>query len=183
MKRLLVLAVVVASGALPGCGSPDDRLSDLAQQVTHEQAQQNQRIAEGSRAIAEGSKQLVEADANARRDVIELQQDLRQDQAEVGKQRDQLEAERKAIAGQRVQESQAGALCVGFAIVLVCLAPLVLAACSLLGLWRGPTTEEEGGILIEELTYSLAQDSARDRPALPGSSVRSMVPPDAVPPA
>ncbi len=184
MKRQLVLVVAAAAiVALPGCDSPDDRVSDMARQTTHEQAQQNQRIAEGSKAIAEGSKQLVEADANARRDVIELQQDLRADQAEVGKQRDKLEAERKLIAGQRVQESQAGALCVGFAIILVCLAPLVLAACSLLGLWRGPTAEEEGGILIEELTYSLVQDSALDSPALPESPPRGMVPPDAVPPA
>jgi hypothetical protein len=183
MKRLLVLAVVVASAALPGCGSPDNRLSDMARQTTHEQAQQNQWIAEGSKAIAEGSKQLVEADANARRDAIELQQDLRQDQAEVGKQRDRLEADRKQIAGKRIQGSQAGALCVGFAILLVCLAPLVLAACSLLGLWHGPTPEEEGGILIEELTISLAEGSTRVCPALPESSARGMVPPDAVPPA
>ena len=77
MKSLLVLVVVAAIAALPGCGSPDDRLSDMARQTTHEQAQQNQRIAEGSKAIAEGSKQLVEADAHARRDVIGLQQDLR----------------------------------------------------------------------------------------------------------
>lgn len=50
MKRLLVLAVVAAAlAALPGCAEPDGRVADMAQQVTHEQAQQNQRIAEGSR--------------------------------------------------------------------------------------------------------------------------------------
>ena len=92
MKRLLVLAAVAAALAvIPGCGEPDGRVADMAQQVTHEQAQQNRRMAEGSKAVAEGSKQLVEHDAKARREIVRLQQDLRKDQAEIGKQRDQLE--------------------------------------------------------------------------------------------
>ena len=127
MKRLLVLAVVAAAlAALPGCAEHDGRVADMAQQVAHEQAQQNQRIAEGSKAIAEGSQQLVEHAAKARRELVGLQKDLRKDQADIGKQRDHLEEERQVIAGQRVQESRAGALCVGFAIILVCLAPLIL---------------------------------------------------------
>ena len=180
MKCLLVLVVGVAALAvLPGCNEPDGRVADMAQQVTHEQSQQNQRIAEGSRAVAEGSKQLVEADAKARRELVQLQQDLRQDQTEVGKQRDQLEAERKTIAGQRVQESAAGGICFALAVILVCLAPLFLAAASLLGLWRSPTPEEEGGILIDELTNSLVQEAEPKPPALPESASRSLGPPDA----
>ena len=180
MHRLLVLvAGVAALAALPGCSEPDGRVADMAQQMTHEQSAQNQRIAEGSKAIAEGGRQLVENDAKARKEMIELQQDLRQDQTEVARQRDQLEAERKTIAGQRVQESAAGGICVGFAIILVCLAPLVLAGASLLGLWRSPTPEEEGGILIDELTYSLAQEAEPEPPAIPESASRSLAPPDA----
>lgn len=159
MKHLLVLAVVVAALAvLPGCGSPDGRVADLAEQVTHEQAEQNQRMVEGSKAVAEGSKQLVEHDAKARRELVQLQQDLRQDQIAVSEQRDQLENERKVIAGQRVQESKTGALFVGLAIVLACLAPLVLAGMSLIGLWKSPTREEEREILVEEVANWLAQE-------------------------
>ena len=180
MKHLLVLAVVAAALAvLPGCNEPDGRVADMAQQVTHEQAEQNQRMVEGSKAIAEGSKQLVEHDAKARREIVQLQQDLRQDQTEVARQRDQLEGERKTIAGQRVQESAAGGICFALAIILVCLAPLVLAGASLLGLWRSPTPEEEGGILIDELTYSLAQEAEPEPPALPESASRSLTPPNA----
>ena len=179
MKNLRVLAVAAALAALPGCDKPDGRVADMAQQVTHEQSQQNQRVAEGSKAIAEGSKQLVEHDAKARREIVQLQQDLRQDQTEVAHQRNQLEGERKAIAGQRVQESAAGGICFALAIILVCLAPLILAGASLLGLWRSPTPEEEGGILIDELTYSLAQEAHPEPPALPESASRSLAPPDA----
>ena len=91
MKRLLVLgAVGAALAALPGCAEPDGRVADMAQQVTHEQAQQNQRIAEGSKAVAEGSQQLVEHDAKARRELVGLQQDLRKDQAEIDRYWDKL---------------------------------------------------------------------------------------------
>ena len=99
-----IIGTLVLAGT-GGCGVPDDRVGELASQVTHEQAEQNQRIAEGSKAIAQGSKQLVEADAQARRELIELQHSLRQDQAEIGQRQDALEAERKAIASQRRTES------------------------------------------------------------------------------
>jgi TolA-binding protein len=159
MKHLLVLAVVVvALAVLTGCGSPDGRMADLAEQVTHEQSEQNQRMVEGSKAVAEGSQQLVAHDAKARREIVQLQQDLRQDQTEVARQRDQLEEERKTIAGQRIQESKTGALFVGLAIILACLAPLVLAGMSLLGLWKSPTHDEEREVLVEELTSWLGQE-------------------------
>jgi hypothetical protein len=175
MKRLPVLgAVVAALAALPGCAEPDGRVADMARQVTHEQAQQNQRIAEGSKAVAEGSRQLVEHDAKARREIVGLQQDLRKDQAEIGKQRDHLERERQAIAGQRVQESRAGVLCVGVVIILVCLAPLVLAGISLIGLWRSPTREEEREVLVEELAAWLGQEAPSDSLTLPAHTSRAI---------
>ena len=178
MKPLLALAAVAAAlVALPGCDKPDDRVADMAQQVTREQSEQNQRMVEGSKAIAEGSQQLVEHDAKARREIVQLQQDLRQDQTEVARQRDQLEAERKVIAGHRVQESAAGALCVGMAIILVCLAPLVLAGMSLLGLWKSPTQEEEREVLTEELTVWLGHQVDPEAQALPTGSPRSLAPP------
>ncbi len=157
MKVLLVLVAAVLA-AVPGCAEPDDRVADMAQQVTHEQAEQNQLIAEGSRAVAQGSQLLVEHDAKAHRELVQLQQDLRQDQTDISKQRDSLEVERKAIAGQRGRESQLGALCVGLAMLLVCLAPLVLAGMSLLGLWSAPTQEEERGVLVEEMSLWLEQE-------------------------
>ena len=163
MNRLLVLVVIAAAAlaVLPGCDKPDCRVADMAQQVTHEQAEQNHRIAEGSRAIAEGSQQLVENDAKARRELIGLQRDLQQDQSAVTRERDKLEAERKAIASERVEASKAGVFFVGLAIILVCLSPLILAGISLLGLWHSPTREEEREVLVEELAKCLGPDGPR----------------------
>lgn len=168
MKRFVFsVAGTVVVVSLVGCGGGDDRLAELASQVTQEQAQQNQRLADASKAIAQGSKQLVEADAHARRDVIQLQQDLRQDQSYIGHQRDALEVERKAIARERRTDSAIGSGLVILGLVAACLAPLILAGIALLGLWREPTQEEEGHILVEELTHTFVGEQPSHPPALP----------------
>ena len=136
-------------------------------------------MADASKAIAQGSKQLVDADADARREVIKLQLDLRHDQAAIGQQRDALEAERKAISRERITDSAIGSGLVVFGFVLACLAPLVLAGISLVGLWKEPTQEEEGDVLIEALTNTfIVQDMPRshlpsDHPNLPPSQEES----------
>jgi len=167
MKCRLAISVcgVALVVSLVGCRDPDPQLGQLASQVTHEQAQQNQRIAEGSRAIAQGSQELVTADAQARRDLIELQQGLRHDQTDVARQRDALEAERQAVARERRTDSTIRSGLVLFGLILACLAPLVLAGFSLLGLWREPTREEEGQILVEQLAQVLIDTPPTQLPA------------------
>lgn len=158
MKHLGIV-IGVTAGILAGC-SNEGRLADLAEQVTHEQAAQNERMAESTQTIAQGSQQLVAADAQARGDLIDLQHALRQDQAEIAKQRDVLEVERGEIAQERLTDSQVGGGLIALGLLLAALAPLVLAGISLLGLWRDPTREEEGQILIEELSKGFLADGA-----------------------
>jgi hypothetical protein len=181
VRPRVLLTLLVTS--LVGCSDPDSRLGELALQVTHEQAQQNQRIAEGSKVLAQGSQQLVEADAKARRELIDLQQALRQDQSTVAQQRDALEAERKDIANHRRFESSftAGAVILG--VLLACLAPLILAGISLMGLWRDTTREEEGEVLIGELAQSLVAGPGSQHEALPEASTqpRGLPPAEALP--
>jgi hypothetical protein len=166
--NLALVSTIIGTLALAveGCHDPDHRLADLASQATHDQAEQNKRVAEGTKAIAEGSKGLVEADAEARRELIELQHLLRQDQAEVGRHRDVLEAERKAINGQRRTESQIASGLVILGVVLACLSPLILAGFCLLGLWREPSREEEGEVLLDALV-NMASLPASETPSLP----------------
>jgi hypothetical protein len=171
MRLRLRLAIVSTLGTLAlavlgGCNDPDARLGELASQVTHEQAEQNQRIAEGSKAVAQGSRHLVEADSQARRELIDLQHSLRQDQAEIGRNRDALEAERQAIASERRTESAITSGLVIFGVILACLAPLILAGVSLLGLWRETTHEEEGEVLVEELVQTLQVADLRTRKSI-----------------
>lgn len=150
MKHCPIVIVSLTFSLLTGCSS-DHRLADFAQQVTHEQAQQNQRVADSAQAIAKGSQQLVEADAEARGELIELQHVLRNDQAQIAAQQEALDQERRVIAHERLVDSKVSSGLIAVAILLVTLAPLVLAGISLLGLWREPTRAEEEQILIEEL--------------------------------
>lgn len=163
MKQLSIV-IAIAAAILSGCGN-DGRLADLAEQVTHEQAAQNQRMADSTHAVAKGSQELVTADAQARRDLINLQNALRQDQAQIGEQLTALETERKGVAEQRLYDSAIGNGLGALSLVCVALAPLLLAAISLIGLWRSPTQEEEGQILIEELSNELLERSSQ-RPRL-----------------
>jgi hypothetical protein len=163
MKQRTLVIVGLAVSLQVGCSS-DGRLADFAEQVTHEQAAQNERMAEATQSIAQGSQQLVKADAKARNELIDLQHSLRHDQAEVARQRDALEAERVEIAQDRLTDSQVGSTLMALSVILAALAPLVLAGISLLGLWREPTREEEGHILIEELSKDLILN---DEPSLP----------------
>jgi hypothetical protein len=142
--------IAIAAAILSGCNN-EGRLADLAEQVTHEQAVQNQRMADSTQAVAKGSQELVTADAQARKDLINLQHALRGDQAQIAKQLTALEAERKGVAQQRLYDSAIGNGLVALGLVCAALTPLLLAAISLVGLWRAPTPEEEGNILIEEL--------------------------------
>jgi len=178
--KYLVAAAVIALAAGGGCTDPDERLGRMAEQVTHEQSQQNQRVSEAHSAVADGSRRLVEADAQARRDLAQLQDKLREEQAHVGEQRDALERERKTIAQERRQESLLSASVLTLGILLACFAPLILAGISLLGLYRSSTQEEVGDVLVEELVQALAEDTTsagRLAPSEP-SSPRLPAPPE-----
>lgn len=164
MKQLSI-AIAVAAATISGC-SNERRLADLAEQVTHEQAAQNQRMADSTHAVAKGSQELVAADAQARKELITLQHALREDQAQIGQQLTALEVERKVVAQQRFYDSAIGSSLVALGLVCAALAPLLLAAISLVGLYRSPTQEEEGQILIEELSHELLERHGHQRPRL-----------------
>ncbi|MFO0821206.1 MAG: hypothetical protein U1A77_24895 [Pirellulales bacterium] len=187
---LVVLATVVAALGIVGCveNPPDRTAVRLAAQVTHDQAEQNKRLADATKSLTHGSQQLVTAEAKARQEVISLQRDLRQDQADIGRQRDALEADRRQIANQRLTDSTWSATLLAVGVLIACLAPLVLAGITLLGLWRSPSDEELHEVLVEHLTGAsdvptaasiLPQPSALSAPEsftprLPGESDRTV---------
>ena len=86
----------------------DQRLAQMAQDATQRQAEQNKQMADLQQHVAEGTKKLVDADAQARQELLQLQRELRTDQADVGRQRDALESERRAIAKERYWDSILG---------------------------------------------------------------------------
>jgi hypothetical protein len=119
--------------------------------------------------VAEGSRRLVEAEAQARAEMAALQRDLQQSQAEVGRQRDQLEAERRKIAAERYWDAILGNGITAAAGLVACLLPLVLCWTLL----RRPIDDHETDQALAEL---LLQELASDQPTLlPGNPSRPLL--------
>lgn len=125
-----------------GCDTPDERLVQQLANTSREVVEQNQEVARTQREIAEGSKRLVNAAAEARDDHREMQRELQQ-------QRDALEQERKAIAGQRHWESLLAPVLENVGVLIIVALPLLLSWYLLHGL---RTSEED---VSEELAHQL----------------------------
>jgi hypothetical protein len=155
---ILSMLVAVLILATAGCESQDEP-SAFVQEATLRQAEQSQTVAETGKQVAQTSQQFVEAEAAARREVIALQENLRQDQAELGKQRDALEAERQSLDARRQtqlnqerRDSTLSAILTSGGVIIACLAPLLLAAAALWGLWRDDISDQAASeLLITEI--------------------------------
>jgi len=148
---VVVLVVVM----LTGCDE-NKEVARVATEAAERQAEQNQEMAQLNREVAEGTKLLVEADAEARESVLAMQADLYAEQAEIGQQRDQLEAERREIADHRLRESLLAPIINNLGPLLVVVAVLFFCGAMVSGLDDGD--DEVSEVLIEEL--------AADRPVL-----------------
>ena len=109
--------------------------------------------------VARGASQLVESDSKARTELAALQRDLQQDQAEIGRQRDQLETDRRQIAEQRHRDPLIAAAITSIGLILACLLPLLLCW----ALLRRPPLDGEAEAALAEF---LVQDLISDHPVL-----------------
>jgi hypothetical protein len=148
LRQMLIPLMILL---LVGCDE-HERLVQTAREAANRQAEQNKEIAHQNREIAETARHLVEADGQSRKELTALQHDLQAQQAEVAKQQDALEAERRQIANQRQRESLLVPVLESFAVVLI--GGLVLAYCCYLasGL-RGQqdVAEDLNGLLLCDL--------------------------------
>jgi hypothetical protein len=135
--------------AISGCDE------DEQQKVNRAQAQ-----------VAEASRELVQADAKARGEIVALQRDLQQGQADLGRQRDQLESDRRQYADQRNRDPILANTILDVGMILACLLPLVLCIVLVLGL-RGHTQTDSA------LTEILVEEIAGDKPVLLPNTSRS----------
>ena len=140
IAKSLALALALA---MVGCGESldmrDQRLAEFARQSMAEQQKQNARIADQSKAVVDESHQLAQAarelvnlDAQARRELLAAQSDLSsqlaQQQSVVDAKRDELEKERREIAGRRNRDPIIASAIQYTGLVLGCLAPLAICA-------------------------------------------------------
>ena len=133
---IVSLTVTLLLAAFTGCGNDDERA-----QVNRSQAQ-----------VAEASRKLVEADATARGETIGMQRDLQKGQSELGRQRDQLENDRRQYADQRNRDPILANTILDVGVVLACLLPLVLCIFLVLGLRdKSQTDSDLADVLVQEI--------------------------------
>ena len=170
-NRGLLILMALTWIAITGCNS-NERLAELAQHDLETQHQQNETIARQSSAVVQEShqlavaaKELVSQDAKARQELIQAQRDLHgqlhDERTGVDRQREALDDERRAIASQRQRDPVIGAAIQGAAVLLGCLAPLLLAAYALKQLGR---INREPAELAEILLTELAEGQSKVLP-------------------
>ena len=89
---LAVLTIIMIT-LVSGCNE-DERLARMAQDATERQAEQNKAMAEVSRDSVQASGRLVEAEGEARQELLAMQRELHDQQAEIARNT----AERNAAA-------------------------------------------------------------------------------------
>lgn len=137
---------------MTGCDSDDERVAEMATEQAERQALQSREMVKLQHEIAEGSHELIESNGKAREAVMKIHRDLQQERAEIGKQRDTLEGERRDIAAKRQREPVMAEAIKTIGMVLACLLPVGIAAYLLLH-YLGKTEQESlGELLIKDMT-------------------------------
>jgi len=95
---LTILACLTV--AMAGCGE-NAEVARVATEAANRQAQQNTEMARVTAQVAEGSHKLVEADAQARKEIVKVHQDLQAERQTLNGQWNALEGERRTIAEDR----------------------------------------------------------------------------------
>ena len=154
----LTTTILMAATTLltAGCDDKDERLARQAAESMQRQAEQNKQMADLQKEVAQGAHKLVEADAEARAEFVAMQGQLQEQQAETGRQRDQLEDDRRTWAAHRRSDPVVAAAITSVGLGIACLLPLVV--CWFL-LARGPSGEDDA--LVSEV---LIQDIVSDEP-------------------
>ncbi len=104
-----------------GC---NDEVGGVAREAANRQAQQNTEMAQLNKEVASGTRGLVEADAQARKEIIGVHHELQSERSRLDAGRDVLEEERHLIADQRRTESMfvtLAQLCGGILLLIVLL--------------------------------------------------------------
>jgi hypothetical protein len=144
-----------------GCDKSD---TQIAREAADRQAQQNTEMAELNKEVASGTHQLVEADAQARKEIVGVHHDLQAERTRLDTGWSELEGERRQIAGERRTESML--VSVSSVIGGTALVVTLLGFC-----WYALVVSRRGEDTDAQLNELLVEDVLADQPTLlPNSS-------------
>lgn len=168
-------AVVALAVAIGGCDS-DERVAQVATQAADRQAQQNTQMARVTHQTAEGARKLVEADAAARKEMVQVHRDLQTERATLGGEWNKLEAERQEIAQDRRTESMLVPAIQTVGAIVVAVLAIGFCLVLLFGLRKSDDADAQlGELLIHEMVAEQPRlFPPRDVPELPGPHRREL---------
>lgn len=153
-KTWILSTILLA--AIHGC---DDNSAQIAREAADRQAQQNTEMARLNKEVAAGSHQLVEADAQARKEIVGVHHDLQTERSRLDTSWQNLEDERRQIAGQRQTESMLASVCE--LLGGITLVALLLGFC-----WYALVAARRGDDTDIQLNELLVHEITADEPAL-----------------
>lgn len=159
MLTAIPLMILLPLGLLTsGCEPEENNNDEFLKELTRKQAAQHDALLRQSENLSKASRQLVEADANARNELTEMQSRLQQEfEAErrnIDGQRDKLDDERRDIADQRHRDPLIATAILQGTTLLIAALPFVL----LLYLMRAARDDPTDAALAELLVHEFSAD-------------------------
>ncbi len=170
-------ALLIALLGAVGCSSADQQLADLSRQSADRQAEQNRLVETNNQQVIDATRKLVEADAQGRRENIELHRQIESERTVINQQRDTLEQERRELADQRNRDPIIANTVVAVAGLLAAILPLVACVYLLRGLFHKPDGEALADMLIEELVSERPLLAEPEQIHLPANSLETATAP------
>lgn len=164
MRRTMSLIAIVLIAI--GCQSDSDRVAELASRHAAQQNELSRETVKLQNELVEGTQKLVEADAQARRDFLELEGQLAEQRAEVGRRHDELEDERREIAKHRYRDPIVANALIAAATLLACLLPMLLAGWLLRSQLDATDDYTATEILLDEISARHPALASPSRPAM-----------------
>lgn len=141
-------AILTALPIILGC---NDRAVDIAREGADRQAKQNETMAVLQREVAEGSRKLVEEEGAARRQALQLQQDVQSERKSLAAGWDDLEAARQANSATRRSDEILAVTLQGVIAALVGVLALAFAYLTMYGLRDAKAATEVSDLMLAQL--------------------------------
>lgn len=151
VRRLQRWLLLIIGLIAIGCSSDDQRLIEVSRQSLDRQAEQNRLVTTNNQQVIDATGKLVEADAQARRENIQLQHEIQSERSGINQQRDHLEQEHRQIAEQRGRDPIIAESIQSAVGLIVAALPLVVCLFVLRGLFHKSDDEAMADVLVEEL--------------------------------
>jgi hypothetical protein len=150
MPRTIIVMTIILIAI--GCQNENARVAELASRHATQQAELSRETVELQTELVEGTHELVVADAEARSDFLEREGKMDERRAEIRRQHDDLDNERRDIAKQKHREPIVANAVIAIGTLLACLLPLAVAAYLLRANLSESDDHSVTEILLQEVT-------------------------------